>query len=55
MRISCILITRLRAKAELRRRERLRGKPFAVIDRATNAMRPPVINRSRRPQALRQA
>ena len=46
MRIACILITRLCAKAELRRRERLRGKPFAVMDRAANAMRPPVIDSS---------
>lgn len=46
MRIVCILITHLRAKAELRRRERLRGKPLAVIDRAANAIRPPVIDNS---------
>lgn len=46
MKIACILITHIRAKAELRRRERLRGKPFAVIDRAANAMRPPVIDSS---------
>ena len=46
MKIACILITHIRAKAELRRRERLRGKPFAVIDRAANAMRPPVIDNS---------
>lgn len=46
MRIACILITHLCAKAELRRRERLRGKPFAVMDRAANAMRPPVIDSS---------
>lgn len=46
MQIARILITHLRAKAELRRRERLRGKPFAVMDRAANAMSPPVIDSS---------
>ena len=34
MRIACVLITHLRAKAELRRHEHLKDSPIAVVDRA---------------------
>ncbi|MDE2687803.1 MAG: hypothetical protein OXI16_09965 [Chloroflexota bacterium] len=35
MRIACVLITHLRAKAELRRRAHLRDSPIAVVDRTS--------------------
>ena len=35
MRIACVLITHLRAKAELRRHAHLRDSPIAVVDRAS--------------------
>ena len=35
MRIACVLITHLRAKAELRRHAHLRNSPIAVVDRAS--------------------
>ena len=35
MRVACVLITHLRAKAELRRHAHLRDSPIAVVDRAS--------------------
>ena len=35
MRIACVLITHLRAKAELQRHAHLRDSPIAVVDRAS--------------------
>ena len=44
MRVACVLITHLRARAELRRHAHLKDKPVVIVDRSRK--RPLVVDRS---------
>ena len=46
MRIACVLVTHLRAKAEMRRRPHLKGKPVLIVDRNPSIGIPIVVDRS---------
>ena len=45
MRVACVLITHLRAKAEMRRRPHLKGKPALIVDRNPSIGTPIVVDR----------
>ena len=45
MRVACVLITHLRAKAEMRRRPHLKGKPALIVDRNPSVGIPIVVDR----------
>ena len=48
MRVACVLITHLRAKAELRRHAHLKDKPVVIVDRSR--ARPLVVDSSPGPR-----
>ena len=45
MRVACVLVTHLRAKAEMRRRPHLKGRPALIVDRSSSAGMPTVVDR----------
>ena len=45
MRVACVLVTHLRAKAEMRRRPHLKGKPALIVDRNPSIGIPVVVDR----------
>ena len=45
MRVACVLITHLRAKAEMRRQPHLKGKPALIVDRNPSIGMPIVVDR----------
>ena len=45
MRVACVLVTHLRAKAEMRRRPHLKGKPVLIVDRNPSIGIPVVVDR----------
>ena len=45
MRVACVLITHLRAKAEMRRQPHLKGKPTLIVDRNPSIGTPIVVDR----------